>query len=279
MAVQTPFVEGPRFASLVRETENVVKTLSKNGWDFDAAPQVYAKDSRADVLAKEMIHIFDGRRVTRVGRLVMGGVGQAFNLMGPIPADSSIRVADASILDSVADQLGCSTKFEHPDFGALDCAEHVEFFNYGTFQSLREMVHWLLVHDTGCFPSTLQHVVREFARGRVVQNYLYRPSRTPRDPSVPHVMQAQCLMFSFPSSVMEWMDRPLYGGLAKNTVHAETLLTTEPSCVSHPHLPLVEEGVVEFGHQVYHARRFEGITPKDGVRGPGVAAEAAEKEA
>ena len=39
------------------------------------------------------------------------------------------------------------------------------------------MVFWLLLHDAGCFPSTLETMVRRFAEGKVVQNNMYGPAR------------------------------------------------------------------------------------------------------
>lgn len=277
MAVTRPFVEGPTFARLVREAETLVRELADSDWSFDSVPQVYARDSRADVLSKELVHIFDGQRVTRVGRLVIGGVGEYFNLMGPIPADSTIKITDGLLLEAVNRQLGCSGLEDHPDYPGLGCVQEVEFFNYGTFHTLGELVLWLLVHETGCYPSTLQHVAREFQRGRVVQNYMYRANAPAPERGMPIIMQAQCMTYSFPSTTMEWMDKPLYGGLARETMHVETLLTPEPTDIAHPHLELVSEGRVEYGHQQYFARRFMGTTPKDGVRGPGVPEEGAKQ--
>jgi hypothetical protein len=50
-------------------------------------------------------------------------------------------------------------------------------------------------------------------------------------------------------------------------------LTFAVEYVSHPYLPLIGEGKVRLGHHEYHVRRFSGVTPKDGVRGPGIEAE------
>ena len=273
MAVTRPFVQGPEYVARTRHATEVVGKLSKNDWNFDAAPEVYARNSKADVLSKELVHIFDGKHVTRVGRLVIGGVGEYFNLMGPIPSDSAIKITDARLLDAVNSQLGCAGIQDHPNYKNLKCVQEVEFFNYGMFHTLEELIHWLLVHETGCYPSTLQHVVREFARGRIVQNYMYRANLKSKIPKEPVIMQARCMSYSFPSSVMEWMDRPLFGGLAKETMHVETLLTLSPTDMSHPHLELIGEGKVEFGHQLFYARQFMGTTGKDGTRGPGVSEE------
>jgi hypothetical protein len=40
-------------------------------------------------MGKEAVHMFDGRTMTRVGRLVLGGVGEHFNLMGTFASDST----------------------------------------------------------------------------------------------------------------------------------------------------------------------------------------------
>jgi hypothetical protein len=276
MKVNRPSVEGPQFARLVREVDAKVKKLEANDWNFKSVPETFARDASADVVAKELVHIFDGHSMTRVGQLVMGGVGTHFNLMGPIPSDSKIQVTDAHILDEVNRQLGSEGLVEIPQFRKFGRPQKVDFYNYGMFYTLRDMVFWLLLHDAGCFPSTLEHMVRNFAAGHVVQNYNYAPARPSRDLKTPSFMAAACLMVSFPSTAIEWMDKPLFGGLAKDTVHIETLLTLTPSKVSHPHLPLTHEGKVRFGHQTYYARRFSGVSQKDGVRGPKVPPERSE---
>ena len=78
------------------------------------------------------------------------------------------------------------------------------------------------------------------------------------------------LHLQFPSRVVEWMDKPLYGGLAKDTLHVETLLTLKPSRVSHPYLPLTGEAKIRLNGTAYYLKRFSGKTPKEGLRGPGV---------
>lgn len=88
MALRRPSVEGPEFAKLVKEAETTVQRLQANNFDFGKVPEIFSKDSAADVVAKEIVHIHDGNVMTRVGRLVMAGVGTHFNLMGPIPPNS-----------------------------------------------------------------------------------------------------------------------------------------------------------------------------------------------
>jgi hypothetical protein len=73
------------------------------------------------------------------------------------------------------------------------------------------------------------------------------------------------------------MDKPMFGGLAADTVHIEYLLTPNATEVSHPYLRLSGESKVRLGHQDYHLRMFTGVTPKDALRGPGVPPEQAKR--
>lgn len=276
MAVTETLGEGPEFAERVQEVERLVEKLEGSDWDFEEVPEVLARDSRADVVAKEIVHIHDGRRMVRIGQLVMGGVGEAFNLMGPIPASSKLRIGGTDALEAVNAQIpghGLEDMDEYRELGEI---QQVDFYNYGIFYQLRDLVFYLLLHDSGCFPSTLEYMVREFGEGKVVQNDMYAPRVPSFDPEDPVLMQGSCLQMEFPSPVVQWMDRPLYGGLAEETVHAETLLTLEPTQDSHPYLPLRAEGTVEYCGQRYHAKRFGGVSPKGAVRGPGVPEEGAD---
>src|SRR5437588_6262736 len=118
--------------------------------------------------------MFDGRTMTRVGRLVLGGVGEHFNLMGTFPADSTFRVATeytSSILDEIHRQAGSRRLSELPEYSEIEQrygeAEEVEFSNYGMFYQLGDLIKWLLIHDAGCFPSTLESIIRRFGQGNV----------------------------------------------------------------------------------------------------------------
>ncbi|MBC7908874.1 MAG: hypothetical protein H7Y30_00130 [Pyrinomonadaceae bacterium] len=275
--MKRPSVEGPDFVKLVREVEKKVKRLEDNKWDFKAVPEAFAApDQAADVIAKELVHIHDGQMITRVGRLIMGGVGSHFNLMGPIRSDARLKVTNSHLLDAVNLQLGSDGLLDLPEYRRLETKpQAVDFYNYGLFYTPRDLVFWLLLHDSGCFPSTLEHMMRKFAEGYVVQNDMYAPARPSKDLKAPALMAGACLMMQFPSKVIEWMDKPLFGGLAPETIHVETLLTIKPSRISHPHLPLVAESKVEIGYQNYYLRRFAGVSPKDGLRGPNVSAESA----
>jgi hypothetical protein len=273
MAVRRPSVEGPDFAVLVRQAEEKVRMLENSNWDFASVPEIFARDSAADVVAKEVVHIFDGKRMSRFGGLVMGGVGSHFNLMGPIPPNSELRVTSSDILHRVNHQLGSKGLEDVEEYRALGDIQEVEFYNYQMFYTLRDLMFWLLLHDAGSFPSSLEIVVRHMAAGNIVQNDMYAPARPPAKGKSATLMSAGALSVSFPSTVVEWMDKPIYGGFAKETIHMESLLTFDRSDVSHPYLPLIDEGKVRLGHHEYHVRRFSGVTPKDGVRGPGIPAE------
>jgi len=268
MALTRPSVEGPGFVQLVQKANEVVERLESHRWDFDKAPEVYAKTAAADVLAKEIVHMFDGMRVTRIGRLVMGGVGTHFNLMGPIPSHGEFKITDDTVVDDINQQLGTHGLLDLPEFRELGTPQKVEFYNYGLFYDLKDLVRWLVLHGAGCFPSTLESMVRHFAAGSVVQNNMYRAAIPSQVPEKPAVMQARCMSLSFTTRVMEWMDKPLFGGLNPNKIHVEYLLTPGRTDLSHPYLKPDIETTVNLGGQRFHLRRFTGITPKDAVRGP-----------
>lgn len=264
-------IDGPDFANRVRAAEELTRKLEANNWNFDSAPEFFAEQSQADVLGKEMVHIFDGRTMTRIGRLVMGGVGQLFNLMGALPANSAFKIAhSSSLLDEINDQLGTDGLYELTERARVDAPEKVEYFNYTIFHQLREMVFWSILYGSRAYPSTFEHMARHFAKGDLLHTMLYRSSRGESKDNKPKVMVGDYLTYSFRSTAVEWMDKPLFGGLAKDTQHIEYLLTPEPSKISHPYLPLECEGMIEYGHRRYYLRRFVGATPKDGLRGPQV---------
>ena len=271
MTVNRSLVEGPDFVRSAKEAEAIVERLAENNWDFDAVPEVYSPTASADVLAKEIVHVFDGERMHRTGYLVVGGVGEQFNLMGPLPANSEFSICSGEIVTAINRHLGTNGLEDIPEFRelqALGPIQDVEFFNYSNFYQLRDLVFWLVLHRAGCFPSTLEIMVRAFASGNIVQNSMYRPRVASIDSSRPVVMRGPFLSASFPSKVVEWMDKPIFGGLCRDTLHVEYLLTTERSRVSHPYLGFDDEGRLEFQGREYYFRRFSGITPKDGVRGP-----------
>src|SRR6266480_4399632 len=180
MAVNRPAVSGPEFAQIVADASAKVDRLEANNWDFDQVPEVFARRQHADVLAKEAIHLHVGRTMTRVGRLVLGGVGTHFNLMGSFPADTTFRIATEytnHAIQAINQQVGYKGLYDLPEYRQIEerygQAEQVEFSNYGMFYRLKDLILWLLVHDAGCFPSTLETIVRRFAMGNVVQNNMY----------------------------------------------------------------------------------------------------------
>lgn len=270
MAVRRPSVEGIEVINIIREARETVSRLKAANWDFQQFPQVYAKDPAADVLAKELVHVFDGRSMTRIGRLYMGGVGRAFNLMGPIHPDSVFKVQAPTLLADVNRQMKSRGLADMSEFRALGTPQPVDFFNYSLFYGMEDLVFWALVHDAGVYPSGLEHMAKHFAAGNLVQNSMYAPAKPSKSKKSPAIMMSVGLHLQFPSRVVEWMDKPLYGGLAKETIHVETLLTLKASKVSHPYLPLTAEGKIKVGGDTYYMKRFAGVTPKEGTRGPGV---------
>ena len=100
----------------IRVAEGVVRKLEANNWDFDAAPEVYARHAQADVLAKEVAIFFDGKRETMIGKLVMAGVGTHFNLMGGNNVDAEFMSKPNTVLEDINKQLGTSSLREFPGF-------------------------------------------------------------------------------------------------------------------------------------------------------------------
>jgi hypothetical protein len=277
MALNRPAVSGPEFARIVADASAKVEKLEASRWDFDMVPEVFARPQHADVMAKEAIHLHDGRTMTRIGRLVLGGVGTHFNLMGSIPADATFKVATeytSHALGEINQQVGYNGLYDVPEYRQIEekftQAEQVEFNNYGMFYRLKDLVLWLLVHDAGCFPSTLEIIIRRFAMGNVVQNNMYRTKHPSSDPKKPALMRSPGLMVQFPSKVVEWMEMPIYGGLVDSTIKVEHLLTVKPTNISHPYLPLVLESKVRLVGEDYYLRTYSGKTPKEALRGPGV---------
>jgi hypothetical protein len=103
----------------------------------------------------------------------------------------------------------------------------------------------------------------------------FMPSIPSHSEDRPVMMTISPLHMEFPTPTLEWMEKPLYGGIAKETWHVETILTTQPIKLSHPYLELVGEGRLELCGRRYYMRRFHGKTQKEGVRGPKVPPEAA----
>lgn len=255
--------------------ERVVSKLEKNNWDFDTAPEIYAKHSQADVLAKEVAIFFDGRRETMIGKLVMAGVGTHFNLMGGNHVDAEFMSKPNTVLEDINKQLGTHSLREFPAFAKLPTPQQIYFYNRTKFFQLRDMIFWLVLHQAGAFPSSLEIMKRHFTAGKAIHNNMYRPPSPAKDPAQRTIMTSEGsdLFLSFPTDVVQFMEPSVYGGLVTETMHIEYLLTIEPTKLSHPHLPLEGEATVNIGGQRWYLRRFFGIAPKIGVRGQDVPAE------
>jgi hypothetical protein len=259
----------------IMHAEDVVRQLEANNWDFDSAPEVYAKNSRADVLAKEVAIFFDGRRETMIGKLVTAGIGTHFNLMGGNNIDSEFMSRPNTVLEDINKQLGTASLREIPEFARIPTPQQIYFYNRTKFFQLRDMIFWLVLHEAGAFPSSLEIMKRHFAAGKAIHNNMYRPPRPSPDDHEPTYMtnEGSDLFLSFPTDVIQFMEPSVYGGLVTETMHIEYLLTLQPTSMSHPHLPLDGEATVNIGGQQWYLRRFIGIAPKVGVRGPDVPAE------
>jgi hypothetical protein len=276
MAVNAPQLGDPvRVRDRILLADNVVRKLEANNFDFDAAPEVYAKSASCDVLAKEVAIFFDGQRETMIGKLVMEGVGSHFNLMGGNHIDSEFMSRPNTVLEDINKQLGTSSLREFPALAEFPTPQQIYFYNRTKFFQLRDMIFWLVLHDAGAFPSSLEIMKRHFTAGKAIHNNVYRPPRPSLETGKPAIMTSEGsdLFLSFPTDVIQFMEPSVHGGLVTETMHLEYLLTLEPTTMSHPHLPLDGEATIHIGGQRWHLRRFFGIAPKVGVRGPDVTPE------
>jgi hypothetical protein len=268
-----PLVEGPKFAERVAEARELTDKLEQNNWDFDLVPQMYARKGKADVVGKTVVYTHDGVRQTIYGRLVTGGVGSRFNLMGPIQSNATFRIAPTDVFDVLRRQTKTNGLRDLKNFRKLPKAQPVQLENYTNFFSLRDLVFWHILFRVGSYPSTLAHMARNFPLGKIIQNSVYTPSKPSLDPAKPAIMTFDRLVVSFPTKQVEWMEQPLYGGLVKETMQAEYLLTLKESPFSHPYLPLIKEGKVRWQGTSWYYKYFVGTSPKDGVTGPGMGSE------
>src|SRR5262245_30738520 len=214
-------VEGPEFAKAVRDATALVDKLERGNWDFSLAPELYARGSQADVMAKELVFVHDGRTQTIFGRLITGGVGETFNLMGPIHANARFRLADTDVFRVVHKSTGTRGLRDVAAFRELPKPQPVELFNYTYFFTLRDLIFWHALHKSGAYPSTLEHMARNFPMGKVIQNSMYSPAKPSKKASAPAIMTFDRLEVSFPTPRVEWMEQPLFGGLVKETIQAE----------------------------------------------------------
>jgi hypothetical protein len=263
MASSRLSVEGPDFARSVKRATALVDKLERGNWDFSLAPELYARESRADVLAKELVFVHDGRTQTIYGRLITGGVGDTFNLMGPVHANSRFRLASTNVFGAVHKSTGTRGLRDIPAFRELPKAQPVELYNYTYFFTLRDLIFWHALHESGAYPSTLEHMARNFPMGKMIQNSMYSPEKPSRSVKAPAIMTFDRLEVSFPTPQVEWMEQPLYGGLVNETIQAEYLVTTKKSTASHPYLQVVEESTMEWEGKTWYVRAFRGTSPKD----------------
>lgn len=262
-------VEGPEFADRVRTAEEVTRRLEQNNWDFDAAPEVFSPDAACDVAAKEIVNVFDGRVQTRYGKLVMKGAGARFNLMSHESPRSVYLGGRPQVFTEVNSQVGSEGLLDFDEFRRIGAPQRVDLYNPEVFYQLRDVVFWNVLNRTGLFPTGFEDIARQINSGNVIRNLLFAPGRPSEDHERPVFMEAFSAV-QFPTDVVEWMPKPLFGGMSPDSFHIDTLLTVEPTDISHPYLDLVAEGTVILQDRSYFMRRFAGISPKDATRGPGV---------
>lgn len=275
MAMTSPSVEGPDFLRHVKLAEDKTRRLAEAGWDFGAVPEMFGRTAACDVVAKDMVLIHDGRVQTRYGRLFLAGVGDRFNLMGPEHARAIFRTDPHRVVDEVNRQLGGSLLDGVEALGKYGRPQQAELFNLTNFFQPRDLVFYTALHEYGLYPSGFENLLRHFAAGKIVHNMEFMPPIPSAREKEPALMAISPLHMEFPTPTLEWMEEPLYGGIAKETWHVETILTAEPSKLSHPYLELVGEGRIELCGRRWHMRRFHGKTQKEGVRGPKVPPERA----
>jgi hypothetical protein len=222
-----------------------------------------------------MVFIHDGHVQTRIGRLIMAGYGDGFHLMGAEAAGSEFKVVSPHILDEINRQIGSKGLYDLPQFQRFERIQDIEFVNASMFYQVRDLIFYAALHGGGIHPVAFEYFMRHLAAGQIVHNVDFLPAVASRDPAQPAIMAGACLAVRAPTPVVEWMPKPIYGGVAEETMHIVNLLTTGPSNVSHPDLPLVYEGGVEIGYQRYYLRRFVGVSPKEGLPGSGVAPQGA----
>jgi hypothetical protein len=282
-----PFLraEGPEFIEQIKRTNDVAARLEVAGWDFEAVPEIFARQSAAcDVAAKEIVTVFDGEKQTRWGRLIIKGAGARFNLMSHESPLARYVGARPSVFALVNRQVGSKGLHDFEEFAEMDPPQEVEFYNPSVFYQPRDVVFWNALNGFQLFPSGFEDVRRVLASGNVIRNLLFRPGAPTKtaweiaegEERKPIFMEG----FSgvqFPTGVVEWMPKPLYGGMSKQALHIETLLTTDETDLAHPYLDLVAEGRLRIDDQTYFMRRFMGISQKDAMRGPGVPPEGARR--
>ncbi|HZY30451.1 MAG TPA: hypothetical protein VFF86_02305 [Candidatus Methylomirabilis sp.] len=275
MPIPRPSVEGPAFAERVRKAEELTQQLAAGQWDFKLAPQLFGRPAACDVFAKEIVNIHDGHVQRRLGRLVMKGAGAVFQLNSPSSAlGRTLGNIESSVFDKINQQLGSKGLADLPDFAEVDRLQHVEFYDPTNFYQVRDLIFWSVLHECGLSPSGLEDFATHLAAGEVVRSLLFRPASPTED--LRHAIFMQGFTgVEFPTPVVQWIPKPIYGGVSPQTLHIDTLLTLDQTNLSHPYLDLVAEGSLAFEGRRYYMRRFAGVSPKIGLRGPDVPPEGA----
>jgi hypothetical protein len=282
-----PFLraEGPEFLEQVKRTNEVVARLEDARWDFEAVPEIFARATAAcDVAAKEIVTVFDGVKQTRWGRLVIKGAGARFNLMSHESPLALYVGARPPVFAHINRQVGSRGLHDFDEFAEMHPPQEVRFYNPSVFYQLRDVVFWNALNGFQLFPSGFEDVRRLFASGNVIRNLLFRPAAPSKtaweiqdDEEREPIFMEGFSGVQFSTGVVEWMPKPLYGGMSKQALHIETLLTTEETNLAHPYLDLVADGRVRLDDQTYFMRRFVGTSQKDAMRGPGVPPEGARR--
>ncbi len=278
MAMNPLSVEGPDFLKRIEIAERTTNKLAQAGWDFGQVPGLFGRSAACDVVGKEIVVIFDGVRQTRVGRLYIAGIGTNFHLMGPEHARATFKTDTSGIVDEVNRQLGGNLMDSVEALRKYGPAQQADLHNVTNFYQPRDLIFYAALHEVGLFPSGFEAMRSQFAAGKIVHNVEFMPAIPSLKDNAPALMLAATMHMEFPTRALEWMDKPLYGGVAKETWHVETLLTTEPTKLSHPYLEMIGEGRLEVCGRRYYMRRFHGKSQKQGVRGPKVLPEGATKK-
>ena len=159
MVVRSP-VRGPDFTRQVEFAQAVVEKAQSLDWEFGKVPELFAMDSRADVVAKELVIVHDGHRQTLIGHLVMAGIGSRFNLMGPLQPDAEFKIKPNSLLEDLGDVFGYGELEDYLEGTGYDRPVDVDYFNHTMFFTLRDMIFWHVLNGSGGFPSSLEHMKR-----------------------------------------------------------------------------------------------------------------------
>ena len=184
-----------------------------------------------------------------------------------------------SVFDEINRQVGSDGLNDFDEYREMTPRLGVEFYNPTVFYKPDDVVFWNALNGFRLFPSGFEDVRRQFASGNVIRNLMFSPGiarpdamekwkddATERDDPV--VFMEAHAGVQFPTPVVEWMPKPLYGGMTESALHIDTLLTTEPTDLAHPYLELIAEGRVVLDYRMLYMRRFAGISQKEAVRGP-----------